>query len=254
MITLTATPDYDELLPSVLLTVTTSPSVTAPLDIVRVHADGTEHRLIVANRQQVIGGWADRDHHCPFNQTVTYRAQVGSDIATAPAYVGSMVPWLISPDQPETSLPIRVKSIGDRSKESRSAALRPVGGQLVAISDTVRDGITASMVIEVDDEEPLSRLLEENPVLLVNTPGAGWRIKWMWALIGQLTYVNPGRAHWPTEQITLPLTEVAAPDVDLVSDWTSGIAAATFAAEGKTSGGIVSLYADSLALVTDTRL
>jgi len=255
-VTITADVRYDPR-PSVLLTVTTSPAVTAPLSLVRVHADGTEHAVIGAVPQQIVGGgWADVDHHLPYNQLVTYRVTVGNETATAQEQATMTVPWLISPDRPELSIPIQVKSISDRTQESRSAALRPIGAPMVAVSDGGQtwDGTSVSMVIEVDDEAPLRRLIQDSPVVLVNTPGAGWRIQWMWALIGQITWTNLGRAYWRTELVTLPLTEVAAPDIDLVGTWNAGVMAQTFAAEGKTAGDIVSLYANSLALITDTRL
>ena len=256
--TITAVPEYpNDLPPRVALTVTTSPATTAPIDLVRIHQDGSEHRVIVSNREQVIGGgWADHDYHCPFNQPVTYRVRTGSDTNTAAAFVNMDAPWLISADQPALSFPIRVKTIGDRTRDPRASAHRPIGGPLVAISDGLQawDGITTSMTIEVDDEEPLRKLIDNDPVVLVNTPGKGWRIQWMWALLGQVSYVNVGRAYWRSELITLPLTEVAAPDVDLVPIWNAGIMAATFAAEGKNAGDIVSLYANALALTTDARL
>lgn len=256
-VSITATPEYPLGLPRIGLVVTTSPATTAPIDLVRIHQDGSEHRVIVSNREQVIGGgWADHDYHCPFNQLVTYRVRTGADEATAQGFVSMDVPWLISADQPSLSFPVRVKQISDRTRDPRATAHRPVGGQLVAISDGMQawDGITSSLLIEVEDEAPLRALIENDPVVLINTPGAGWRIQWMWALLGQISYVNPGRAHWRSELITLPVTEVAAPDVDLVATWNAGTMAETFAAEGKTAGDIVALYADSLALVTDARL
>lgn len=257
-VTITAVPEYPPgLLPRIALTVITTPATTAPIDLVRIHQDGTEHRVIVSNREQVIGGgWADKDYHAPFNQQVTYRVRTGADQATAQAFVSMDVPWLISADEPDLSFPIRVKQIGDRTRDPRAAAHRPVGGQLIAISDDEHawDGVVSSLIIQVEDEAPLQRLIDDSPVVLINTPGAGWRIQWMWALLGQLTYVNAGRAYWQSELITLPVTEVAAPDVDLVSTWNAGVMASTFAAQGKTAGDIVGLYANSLALLTDTRL
>lgn len=256
-VTVTAVPQYvPGLPPAVLLTVTTSPATTAVLDLVRIHQDGSEHRIITSSLPQVIGGgWADKDYHAPFNQLVIYRVTTGSDTGTDTAFISMDVPWLISADQPALSFPIRVKTIGDRTEDPRATAHRPIGGPLVAISDGLQtwDGVVTSMTIEVEDEAPLRALKANDPVVLVNTPGKGWRIQWMWALLGQVSYVNVGRAYWRSELVTLPLTEVAAPDVDLVSTWNAGIMAETFAAEGKTAGDIVSLYANSLALVTDAR-
>lgn len=257
-VTITATPQYvSGLPPRVSLTVVTSPATTAPIDLVRIHQDGSEHRVIVSNREQVIGGgWTDKDYHAPFNQRVTYRVKTGADTATAQTHISMDVPWLISADQPALSFPVRVKQIGDRTEEPRATAHRPIGGPLVAISDGGQawDGIASSLVIEVDDEAPLRTLKDNDPVVLINTPGKGWRIQWMWALLGQISYVNVGRAYWRSELITLPVAEVAAPDVDLVATWNAGTMAATFAAEGKTAGDIVSLYANALALTSDARL
>lgn len=241
--------------PSVTLSVAASgiPANTE-LTLWRIHPDGTEHRVIVTDPPRLLPDtWVGIDYHCPFNAAVTYRAEAGSETATVPAVLLSSQTWLISPSEPTLSLPVTVKGIEDRSTSSRAARFAPRGGRAVFHGEGGRDGIVSAITVQVPDDQGIRALIDQDSVILINTPGQGWRIGWMWAQPGQVAYRNPGRANWPYELVTIPIEESADPDVDLTPLWTCELMDQMTATEGIDCTELLALYATCNDLAINRR-
>lgn len=265
MITLTAAADFSGaafgLPPRVRLDVTTttgSPNSVAAnslLTLWRIHQDGSEHRVLTPpDPRSISGSWVGYDYHSPYNREVSYRVQVGSASATASGvWVPSSVAWLIHPSDITRSVCLdSVRSIGTRSTKSRAGRFTPPGEKPIFISEGRRDGISGAIVVKHSDADAILALTDDDPLLLINTPGDGWRVGWMWVQPGQMDYDNPGGAYWPWDTVTIPWEEAQEPDADLISAWTAGIAAKTFKAAGINAGQMKLLYANAAALKTNT--
>lgn len=255
-VTVTATPTFGVgVPPAVLLTVTaTGIPANSALAVWRIHPDGTEHLVITTDAPRLIpDAWVGLDYHCPFNAVITYRVEAAGQTGTTDTVVTGNATWLISPSDPDLSVRVNVRNIEARSQDSRAGRFAPYGGKATFRSEGLRNGISGSITVEVGDDRPIRRLLDEDSVILINTPGQGWRISWMWVQPGQVSYLNPGRARWPFEIVTLPFEESADPDVDQTPLWTCDIAAAVFAAEGVDCDELPGLYATCLDLAINRR-
>lgn len=238
-----------------------SPAVPANslLAVYRVHADGTEHQVLTESAPRFIGGaWVWNDYTMPFNQAVTYRIETAGYSAVSGAVMAvSQRMWLIHPSQPELSVMVdAVAEIADRSTDSRSERFEPIGALAVYLTDGFRNGIKGNLTIRQSDEAAVRKLFADDSVILINTPAQpGWDLTWMWVHADAVKYSNPGSIiRYRKREIVIEFEEAADPDVDLLPIWSSGDAELYWTGAGVTSAGVISHYADSLALQTDTRL
>lgn len=258
-ITLTAVPVYDDELPPVnRLTVTvtnTAPNAVPPNTAVtlwRVHADGSEHRVMVSTQPRVIPTTVVvDDYHCPYNVDVTYRVDAPTGSATAYGYLPSEVSWLIPPSDVTLSVPLyaeEVVTFGDRATPTRAVKMTPVGGRSIYKSNGSRDGVKSTLVLRVaEDRVPVfADLFADDLVILVNMIEGD--LTWMWAQPDP-TYANPvGLALYTKRIVTIALDESADPDLDLTSPWTFG----SITALGLTFAELNARYATFTDMSTDT--
>lgn len=249
--------------PAVKLTVTASASApnavpaNTVLTLTRIHADGSEHRVLTSNQPRVIPTtWQGFDYHAPFSAAVTYRVDAAGSSATATGYALSDRAWLISPSEPARSvLPDRIKAISDRSVASRAGRFAPVGGRASFIGEGAADGMTGTIAVKVTDEGPLADLLTDDGVILVNTPGDGWAIDWAWIKPKSWTWAPfTGRKGSPFSVCTIAYEESADPDVDLIPVWTIKTMRDYLRANGKTAGDVDLIWDTVADLAIDTRL
>lgn len=226
------------------------------IDVFRVHADGTSHRVLTDPGPRLIGGaWAWLDVHCPYNQAVTYTITAnGSTVTSNPVFLPSKQVWLIHPSQAELSVMVQaVITLADLTADSRSTRFQPIDGKAFYLSEGIRDGVSGSITILYTDAAPLRELLADDSLILINTPGtSGWDIGWMWVQPKAVTYANPTGAGRRTQirYLTVPFDESADPDVDFQPAWTIDDVTATYA----TVTALAAAYATITDLVTDTRV
>lgn len=248
--------------PAVKLVATSTTGGPSPIpnntliDVVRVHEDGTRHRVLTEQGPRLIGGgWAWLDVHAPYNQAVTYEiTAAGFTAVSGVAWVPCKRTWLVHRSDPALSVRAeKVAAIGDRSTSSRAERFEPIGSKAVFLTDGSRNGLNGSLTLRVTDESPLRALFADDGVVLVNTPGvAGWDLTWLWVQPGQVKYANPldGNITYRKRLVEIPFEESADPDVDLQPLWDYDAAAAAFA----TYTDLGAAYGSYLDLVTDTRL
>ena len=252
--------------PKVTLTATSTTGTPNPvpantlISVIRVHADGTRHRVVTEDAPRLLGGgWAWVDVHAPFNQAVWYEiTAAGSAAASSSVTVAANRTWLVHSAQAALAVKVDVVSeISDRAAKTRSAKFVPFGSPAVFLSEGLRDGINGSFVVRVTDETPLEALFADDSVVLVNTPNTtGWDLGWMWIQPGDITYSNKaGLVAYKYRHVTVNYEQCDDPTVELQPVWTSGGAYAYWTtSQGKNSGNMVALYATSLDFLTDTRL
>jgi hypothetical protein len=248
-------------LPKVKLTATSTTGSPNPIpnntlvDVFRIHADGTRHRVLTEQGPRLIGGgWAWLDVHCPYNQAVSYDlTAAGFTVNSGPVFLQSNQTWLIPPSDPSRAVMVqKIAVIADRSTQSRAVRFQPIGGPAVFLTDGFRGGFSGSLTLRVTDERPLRALFADDGVVLINTPGTtGWDLKWLWVQPGQVSYSNPALINsYAKRLVTIPFDESADPDADLTPAWTYDDAAAAWA----TYTALDAAYGSYLDLVTDTRL
>lgn len=204
--------------PQVRLDVTSSPVVTGPMTIVRIHADGSEHRVLGVG--SLIETWAGVDLHAPGNEPVTYRATVGVQTATsAPVLMLSDAAWLVHQSDPDLAVLVDkiMSPMQDVRFASRATRYDPLSGGLpVFRTDMRRGGETGQIVIKCptrEDRDAVKALIADDTPLLLSTPWAEYH--WMWVHVGDVTISNPAGQEWyPARMVTLPYEECAAPDAD----------------------------------------
>lgn len=259
MITLTATPVVDfDVPPGVRLAITSSTSVQ-DFTLWRTHADGTVHRVLTETGQRIVGGAAIVTDYCaPYNQDLTYRV-TADETATADAWMECQSTWLIHPAVPALSMQTKaVRSISSKSRASRSAEFQPQGSDPVFRSDEKRTGIAGTIVVRiaVEQEAALDALIDDDSVILINTPGdPGWDLTWLWARV-DVEITNPtGYLGVHDRNVSLAYKKAADPDVDQTPVWTCDIAEATWAAEGVTTAtAAAALYSTALKMQIDERI
>ncbi|TKV61872.1 hypothetical protein FDO65_10130 [Nakamurella flava] len=254
--------DDPDLPPGMRLTVTSDQLGTVPLEVWRVHPDGSEHRVISSSRPYLIAGaWVETDIHAPYNVDVTWRVQSSAGSASTVGTVYSEFSWLVPPSEPTTAVRLdEVVNLSSRQRETRAAKFQPVSDgsngdnpKPIFVSDGGRGGTGVTATVRVLDEQPLWRLLDSDTVLLLITPGPGWRVKWMWAQVTRDEWANPGRAWWPYDDVVLTLDESADPDAELMPIWTDGDVHAWALANGLTEGGVAAAYATDLDMQVNNR-
>lgn len=257
-LSITAVPDMYSVPPSVVLTVastTSAPSavpVNTAIRLIRIHPDGSEHQVITATDPRLIpssGVWID--YHAPYNVSVTWRVEAAGSTATDSTTLPSAKTWLIKPSDVASAFKVEsVRGIGPRGRRSRAARFAPAGGDAIFVSEGKRDGVASAITVKAWEWAALEQFLDDDGVVLVNTPNVGWRIGWMWAQIGQPEFANPGAAWWPYDEVALPLEQSADPDVDLTPPWTFTMLKET----GLSFAQVKAQYANFSALKTNTPL
>jgi hypothetical protein len=247
--------------PSMLLTVTSTTGSPDPvaegayLGLVRIHADGSRHKVLTGPNPRISGGaWTGVDCHLPYNQPVTYEVTAGPTVVSTPMWLPCNDTWLVHGSSPELSVRVEfVTVIADRGYKSRAERFQPLDAPAVFVSDSSRGGVTGSIEIAVPtaDVPPILALLDDDSVILISTPGSvDWDLKWLWCQPGQVsakTIQGTKKSGW--RFITLPFEESADPDTDSAA-LTCG-EAATFAAD---CGAYAVLYANCGAASIDLRL
>lgn len=238
-ITVVAAPgNYDEGVPQVPLTVSSSPALTAPITLIRIHEDGTEWPLLTEDAPQLVGGtWVGFDYHPPLEQDVTYRAtaasQTGTSAATSVPAAGSRL-WLISPTDPLMSVMATgdwpgdgARVVGFEAPIRASAAVKSrILGSAYAVhqNDSPRQAPTGSVTISCDTPESVAAmqaLLDDGGPLLLNTNwGSDWT--WLWIQPGDTGPALPvaNFRKYPSRRFVIPFEATMQPDVDLTALWT----------------------------------
>lgn len=229
-LTITSAASYTLTLPpSVTLTATATTGTPNPvvdgalIQMVRIHSDGSRHNVLTgANPRFSGGGWSGLDCHCPYNQFVTYEITAsGSTVTGAGISITSTATWLVHASLPALSVKVdAVAVIGDRTRASRSTRFQPLEAPAVFLSDGLRNGVTGSIDVRLIDPYPVNTLLDDDSVILINTPGTtGYDLTWLWVQPKDVQYVNPAggwvkyavrHAVIPFEQSADPVTESAA--------------------------------------------
>lgn len=232
--------------PAVLVDVTSSPSVTAPMKVYRVHDDGSRHRVIASSRV-LIGGWSATDYHPPTNRLFSYVAAAEGEPESAPSadiYLPSVEAWMVHASRPDLSFPIMkiMAPMQPVTYSSSSAAfdiLHDPTDQSPSLpvirTDTTRSGATGKMTIKIATAD-LSSALEffrsGGPVLL-NGPWSADELGWMWFVAKDVTVTNPGgRLSYPMRHLDFDFRECRQPDVDVtpLSNWADVAEKGTWAA------------------------
>lgn len=265
-LTLTAANSYTTGPPKVLLTGLSTTTGTPPIpvntliDVWRVHADGSRHRVLTEQGPRLVGGgWAWLDIHPPYNQPIHYEIiAAGFTAVSNTTWVICDTVWLVHPSRAELSVPVDgVLKIGDRTANSRSEKFTPIGGKLVFLTEGFRDGVKGSMLLRVLDEAPFKALFADDSVILINTPGTtGWDLGWIWVQPGDVEFSNPADlVPYVYRHLSIPFEESTDPDLDLEPAWNCADALDYWTTDrGVTSTGVTSHYADCLAFLTNTQL
>lgn len=232
-LTVTAAPGFLDT-PAILVSVSSSPALTAPLVLWRVHEDGSRWRVLVEANANVITTWTGFDFHAPFNGMVTYTAEAGglSGSSAATMLVSDTGVWLIHASDPSLSVPVD-KVIGPAQPykyPSQTQSFRPLGSKLpVQRHDFPRGGESGQITIKCVDEAgraAVKACLADNGVTLLNTPFTDDDIGWKWVQIDDTELSNPGGAiPFGFRYVVLPYREVRQPDVD-AGLWTLGVSKA----------------------------
>lgn len=219
-LTITATAEH-VVAPRVALTITSSPTISAELAVTRVHADGSEHRVILQDSAVLLGSFAGLDYHPPFNQVVGYRAVAGGQTSnTATVVVPSPSVWLIHRTNPALSMRVPVTAdVADYVYADRSSLTQVLNRRLpVSRADYERGGEEGQLTIICPTpahRTALKKLLAAGGPTLLNSPYSDDDLGWQWVQFGALTIKNPGerQAH-PERMAVLPYREVEQPDSD----------------------------------------
>lgn len=224
-LTISGVPSYTLLLPpSVVLTAaatTGAPNAVvdgAPLQVVRIHADGTRHNVLTSPNPRFSGGvWSGLDCHAPFNQFVTYEITAGPTVSSAAVLLTSTATWLVHAATPTLSVKVdAVAVIGDRTRSTRATRFQPVEAAAVYVTDGVRNGVTGSIDVRAN-LAAIDTLMEDDSAILINTPGTtGYDLTWMWVQPKDVQYVNPagGWVKYPVRHAVIPFEETADPLTD----------------------------------------
>lgn len=245
--------------PQVSLVVTEDPATTDRLKVWRYHENGSRWPVLtVENIPKVIGGgWVGLDVHAPFNQYVTYRAEVRGVLGDASNEVRllSKKTWLIHPSDPTKSVALdRLRSSSDFvNPMDFTLGKVPGRGLPLSESDTLRGSEQGTLTITQVNRTTrlkLHRLLADGWVLLLNSPYAEDDYGWKWIQPESQTRRNrAGYATFTDRDFIIPYTEVEAPDVDLRSLWTVG----DITALGQTCGQLAVTYDTVADMALDRR-
>lgn len=182
----------------VSLSVSSSPSVTAPLKVWRVHKDGSQYRVLTAGQAVLIGSWVGLDYHAPFNQPVTYVAEAGgvSSAASGPVWVISRQLSLIHPSTPALSMRFEKWAVDPFEYRfvSRAQQFDVLNrSEPVHRTSQPRGKASGSIRVKLDtaaDRVAFQALAADGAQLLINSPFAE-EVGWLWVQPGDVTIRNP---------------------------------------------------------------
>jgi hypothetical protein len=228
---------YPGVSPAVSLVVSSSPAVTAPLTIERVHPDGSRHELILpAEPKMVGGGWVGVDRHIIPNEFFTYEASSGGQtgsVEVSPVY--SEGTWLIHPiDDALAVLVDKVAAVAPRKFATRAIEFR-VHGSATPVHRTAgpRMAETGQLTIKCETSASLDSafaVFADDLPLLLTTPHSGFETRWLWIQPGDIEVTNPAGKDWFSYRyVTVPFTATAQPDVAALAAWTYAKLDADFA-------------------------
>jgi hypothetical protein len=260
MITVVGAADYDVDVPRIELTVTATPSVTAPLSVYRIHEDGSEWLLLSEDAPQLIGGtWVGFDYHPPLEQDCTYRAETAAESGTSTAMsmpAGVNVTWLVHPSEPALSVQVdRVISWSPPVHPPVSLMTRILGSSRpVHQSDSPRQALSGSITIACDSlaaENAMYALLADGGPILLNS-SRDRDFQWLWVQPGDVSVENAAGSYlgYPSRRFVIPLQATTQPDVDVTPVWTDGDLTAT----GWTSAEAEAMYATDADMKLDNRI
>lgn len=236
--------------PAILVDVTSSPSVTAPLVVYRVHDDGSRHKVIASSRV-LIGGWSGTDYHPPFNRLFHYVAAAEGQpesAASADLFVASDLAWMIHSSTPALSFPIRkitwpMQPVTYSSRVASFDILQDPADDTESLpvirTDVTRSGAAGKLAIQVAVEDlasALSFFRSAGPVLL-NGPWGADEYGWTWLVAKDVTVTNPGGGlAFPTRTLEFDFRACRQPDVDVtpLSTWADVAAQGDWAAVAAT--------------------
>jgi hypothetical protein len=237
--------------PRVLLNVSSSPSLTAVLRVFRVHADGSQHRVLTPGRAVLNGAWSGYDYHAPFNQTFTYYAQVGvvADSAQTPAvFMPSDNAWLMHPSDPDKSFPIGKILAPQQSvtRSSRATEFKILGSTTSVIrTDSPLETVEGSFTIRVpvEDIPTVETLIADDLPVLLNGPWGAYDYGWSWIWLKNIERSNSGGfVQFPTRNYKFDYQVVRAPDTDVAPVWTYADLTAEFTGNYSTLTGVWADY------------
>ena len=206
--------------PAVQVSVVSSPAVTAPLVLWRVHEDGSRYRVLVEANANVITTWTGFDFHAPFNQPVTYVAEAGGLVSaeSAPQWVVSDGTWLIHASDPDLSVMVD-KVIGPAAPyryAGSAQTFRPLGSKLPVVRTSYpRGGESGQITVKCEDEASRAAVracLADNGATLLNTPNTDDDIGWKWVVFGDVDFTNPGGfTGFPFRYVAVSYTHLTLP-------------------------------------------
>jgi hypothetical protein len=232
-LTITAVEEYSLESPTIALSVSSSPALSAPLRIYRHHPDGKRYRVMLDQFQTIVGTAVARDIHCPFVQPCTYTAEAGGQVSAASAsvYLDSVQPWLIHPSDPALAIPLdKVGPYGDFTYAARMSESDVLGSALAAARvDYPLGGQESALTIICNGElevRAVHAIRAAGGHLLLNDPH--YEVGWLWIKPGALKVTNPvDNRNQPWRVLSFPYKQVRQPDVDYRL-WTFDEAEAAF--------------------------
>lgn len=228
---------YPAVSPALSLTITSSPSLSAPLTIERVHQDGSRYSILLPSEPKLIAGsWVGVDRHIPTNDDFTYEAtasdQSGS-VSVPPVF--STEAWLVHPTEDDLAVLVdKVAAVGPRKRPSTAVGFQIHGARRpVFRNQGVRGPESGSLTIKCETPGSLDAaiaVLEDSGPLWLTTPHSGFEVRAIWLQPGDYEIVNPaGKDFFPYRHVVLPWVECRQPDEDATAIWTFDDLAAAFA-------------------------
>jgi hypothetical protein len=262
-VTITVTPVPDPANMRVVVNVTASPAISAPIVVYRVHEDGSEHPLSTVDlTPDLIGGaWSGIDRHPPLNAPVTYRASTYAETGTSnPTVLWAAGSWLVHPSDPDLTVQVDgIRSVTGRGNDSSAVAVHVLDrtnewGErvLTHIQDQPRSAESGSLALKVDthaQRDALRHLFASGGRVLAVTPYED--IPWLWIQPGRVSY-DPIRpvGYLPPWIVTIPYESAAEPGFAEDPAWTNDQLAAEAVVRGWTNSNLGTVFQsnDYLAL------
>lgn len=244
--------------PAVLVDVVSSPSVSAPLKVYRVHDDGSRHRVLTDGRAVLVGSWSGYDYHAPLNRTFTYVAAAEGQPESAESsvvFLPSEDAWMVHATDPVKSFPIVKVLAGSQSQvtyQGTATEYAILNSALPVVrTDSPRSGAVGHLNVKVPAEDVAAalELFKDGGPLLFNGAWGSVDYPWMWINAKDLVVANPGPIGFPFRTFSFDFRECRAPDADVVPTWTLDDVAAAFT----DLNAVAAAYSDLRALQLDIR-
>lgn len=222
---LTAT--YDAPANRVVLNVSALNASTARVEVERFTG------AILTNGRMVRGGDRDPstsaaftlyDHEFPPNVLLTYRARSYSSTEvllntfTATITVNLAVAWLKSPARPFLNRAVTIVDFGDVESPARGGVLEVLGRRLPVALTSLRGSRRYQLVLRAasrEEADALELFLSFGDAVYVQVPAACAVPRSLYAFVGDTSFKRVGRHDGAVRYVTLPLTEVDAPDASI---------------------------------------